>query len=470
MNLLHINNFAEPLGGAEIYMYQLMEELGRRGHRAGLFAGSENKEESTPVRRVVKRPAFQTANLIDDEALLEAFAKFTTDFQPDLIHVHNCSHLPPSLVYAIGRLGIPAMMTVHDGSPVCTNSWLVYGDGTPCSGGIGGKCLKHGCEKNYPFDGRVLVSSQVRARAIRQSFDAFVAPSRFLCERMSEHGFRKVSQLPYWIEPKPEQIEAPRFADRDPGLVIFLGRPAREKGIDYLLRAWKTVLAARPEARLEVIGSLPEDEGPELIALARELGLDADAIFRGRVEHAEVAAIQARASVQVVPSIWGENHPVSIYECYTAGLPVVGSAIGGIGELVREGETGLLARPRDPEHLASRLLELLGDPALGERLSEGCRASAEAYSKAKHFERLLPIYEDLTSNRERYLSEREDLDDGDVPLLDTLFEKYDELENWATGMYDHIQWLERQGGSRATVSNMKKFLRVKLSRRGDRKS
>ena len=124
MNLLHINNFAEPLGGAEIYMYQLMEELGSRGHRVGLFAGSEHQAESTPLRRVVQRPPFKTANLMDDSALLEAFAEFTTAFQPDLIHVHNCSHLPPSLVYAIGRLGVPAMMTVHDGSPVCALSLI----------------------------------------------------------------------------------------------------------------------------------------------------------------------------------------------------------------------------------------------------------------------------------------------------------------------------------------------------------
>ena len=459
MRVLQVSNFAEPLGGAEVHMHQVIEALGARGHRVALFAGSEQTEEHTELRRVVKRPAWSPADLIHDPKLLTAFESFLEEFKPELIHLHNASHLPISLITTLGSHAAPVLMTVHDASVVCANAWLVWGDGTPCPGGVGAKCLSNGCEKNYPFDARVLVASRLRTEALQSNVDAFASPSRFLLERISEDGFENVHHLPYWIEksPRPEGIE------RDHDQVLFLGRLAREKGLDVLLRAWARVQQARPQARLTIVGSGPEEQ--DLRSLAAELGLDVEAIFVGRVPHDQVAEVQARAAIQVIPSIWGENSPVSIYESYLAGLPMVASSIGGIPEMVREGETGLLARPRDPEHLAQRLVELLSDRELQKRLAAGCLASVEQFTPEVHMDQLLPLYEGLLRNGQVDTARRPPIAADHIQLQDAIFRQLHETESWAQDMLGHIKNLEGDLPPGTPIKNFARHVKHLVKRR-----
>ncbi len=464
MRILQVSNFAEQLGGAEVHMHQLMEALEGLGNEVALFAGSEQTDEKTPRRRVVKRPIWSPPDLISDAPIEQAFEEFLEEFRPDLIHLHNASHLPPAMIQRMGRNRAPVLMTVHDASVVCANSWLVWGDGTPCSGGIGDKCLKNGCEQNYPIDARAIFTGRTRTDTLQASVDAFVAPSRWLATRIAENGFQNVRCLPYWIEP-PAAASGPAetSVQRDPDLAVFIGRLAPEKGLDVLLRAWVLVLAQRPQARLELTGSGPEEQ--RLRALSDELGLQTDRIFKGRVPHTKIAAIQQQAAVLVIPSIWGENSPVSIYESYVAGLPMIASDIGGIPEMVREGETGLLARPRDPEHLALRLLELLGDVDLQARLSAGCRASVERFSRAIHLEQLLPLYDELLNNADRLAAKRPQLPAEQLATADAMMRQLAQTEKWALDMNDHLKYLEQEGVAGKPVKHFARHLKYLLRRR-----
>ncbi len=390
LRILLVNAFAAKLGGAEVHVHTLIEELTARGHAVGFFAGDPELDEDSEQRCIVRRPEFDGATLVRDETLETRFAAFAARFRPDIVHLHNTHYFSLGFLGRAASAGAAVLQTVHDAGYLCPNSWMVHGDGAPCPGGPGAQCFRHGCEANYPYDGRVVLHAKLRLELMRTCVQAFPCPSQFLAERMAAHGMPRAHWLPLWADPPSAPASAPA---REPDRVLFLGRLVREKGVEYLVRAWPRVVQQRPSARLSIVGDGPELE--PLRALAAGLGLDPAAIFTGRIPHGEVGEHLARATCQVVPSIWCENAPVSIHEGLARGLPIVASDLGGLPALVVEGRTGLLARARDPEHLAERLLELLADRDLQARLGRGCLEAAARFTREAHFDALLRLYREL---------------------------------------------------------------------------
>jgi glycosyltransferase involved in cell wall biosynthesis len=419
MRVLQVNAFAGKVGGAEIYCHGVMDELRARGHEVGFFAGDPERAERTDTTCIVRRPEFDPANLI---------------------HLHNTHHLSVGFVSEAARVGAPVIQTAHDFGYLCPNSWCVWPDGTVCEGGPGQKCFEHGCEANYPYDGRIVLSFKLRYEVTKASVRAFPCPSEFLARKLTAHGFPNAFGLPLWVEGAER---APRSREelppRDPDRVLFLGRLVPEKGVEFLVRAWPRVLERFPRAVLSIVGGGPDQE--RLEGIAREVGLDPGAVFTGKVPHEQVAEHLERATCIVLPSIWCENSPVTTYESYRAGLPMVASDIAGLPAMVRPGETGLLARPRDAEDLAAKLCELLGDPALQARLQQGCLDSVERFTKQKHFDRLLAAYDQVLA--EGPLEPNVDLDL--LAASNAFLERFAEVEKWALDMQKHIQWLESQG-------------------------
>lgn len=145
------------------------------------------------------------------------------------------------------------------------------------------------------------------------------------------------------------------------GRFLFVGRLVEKKGVDVLLRA----LAQVPDASAVVVGDGPERKGLE--ALAQELALDSRVTFVGRQGQSEIARQLRLAQALVVPSRVAsdgdaDGTPVVMAEGMAAGVPVIGSRLGGISEHVVSGESGLLVRPDDPDELAGALRRTLAAP------------------------------------------------------------------------------------------------------------
>jgi glycosyltransferase involved in cell wall biosynthesis len=153
--------------------------------------------------------------------------------------------------------------------------------------------------------------------------------------------------------------------------LAFVGRLVARKGVAVLIEALARVRARGVEARLDIVGEGPER--PVLETLVDERDLGAAARFHGILDGAGVAAVLRRSGLLVVPS-FSEGLPVVIMEAMAGGLPVVASAVDGIPELVRDGDTGLLVPPGDPERLAQAILTLLHDPAMAGRMGEAGRS------------------------------------------------------------------------------------------------
>jgi len=389
MRILHVNHYYDRLGGAEVYLHTVAEEQARQGHQTALFTGDTEVERDEPGLRVIRRPFFAHDAMIRDDRLVAEFLRFARAFDPEVVHVHKLVALPVELVLALRALRRPLLHTVYDYSLFCPNGWNVWADGTVCSGGPGRKCFLHGCERNHRYDARVVLSVRLRFRLVRRVMDAFVCPTAHLAGLCAAHGFRNVHTLPYFALPEP-RTPGGTPPPRDRRRLLCVSRLEKEKGVAVLIEALPLVRARLPETRLTVVGSGPEEAA--LRARARELGLGGHVELVGSTAGEELRRHLEGAAVLVLPSIWCEALPLVAFDAMAAGLPMVGSAIGGIPMVVRDGATGLLARPRDATDLAEKLARLLSDAPLWERLSQGSRDERDRYDRGRHLDRLETLY------------------------------------------------------------------------------
>ncbi len=207
--------------------------------------------------------------------------------------------------------------------------------------------------------------------------------ARYLAETegFAEPGFEIVHYgIAAGREPAPYAGEAPRF--------LCVGRLIPIKGHVVLLRAFRRVLDARPDARLDIAGRGVLEHG--LKDFARELGL-ADAVrFVGHVSPVQRAVEESFAVV--VPSL-GEGFGMVALEAMERARPVIAASIGGLEDLVREGETGLLVPPGDAEQLADAMLRLASDPELAAAMGlEARRRAVERFPEDRCTERTEEVY------------------------------------------------------------------------------
>jgi alpha-maltose-1-phosphate synthase len=182
--------------------------------------------------------------------------------------------------------------------------------------------------------------------------------------------------------------------------VLFVGRLTPHKGVDRLLGALPT------GARARIVGSAGHDPHPperDYPHLLHELARDRDVHFLGPVQDRELPAVYRSAQVFVLPSVhrtcYGREIAVSellglsILEAMASGTPVVASAVGGVPEIVQDGETGFLVPPGDVAALHDRLAQVLGDAALARRLGANARQSVlDRFTWSRVAERCLQAY------------------------------------------------------------------------------
>jgi glycogen(starch) synthase len=180
----------------------------------------------------------------------------------------------------------------------------------------------------------------------------------------------------------------------DRSFVLGIGRLVPQKGFDVLIRAYA-------EARLSEHDLVLAGEGPErgsLEAVARTAGVADRVRFFGRADRAAAVALFRHCDLFVLPS---RLEPMGIVnlEAMAAGKPVIASRVGGVPELVLDGETGMLVPPEDLPALAMAIDRLACDPGLRARLGAAGRARAEGFDWAKIAVQYLTIYDALNSNR-----------------------------------------------------------------------
>jgi glycosyltransferase involved in cell wall biosynthesis len=190
------------------------------------------------------------------------------------------------------------------------------------------------------------------ARGVLRGARLVIAASNDLAERARALGAREVRVIPSGVE-LPERVGS----EAEPAEVLYAGRLSAEKGVLELLDA---------------------AEGLNLVVAGDGPLRDRIPVARGFVQHDELQQLYARAAVVACPSR-REGFGVACLEAMAHGRPVVATRVGGLLDLVVDGETGIVVPPRDPAALRSALERLLADPDLRRRLGTAGRDRARMY-------------------------------------------------------------------------------------------
>jgi glycosyltransferase involved in cell wall biosynthesis len=194
-------------------------------------------------------------------------------------------------------------------------------------------------------------------------------------------------------------LKSLRRPPESPPRLLSLGRLVEKKGFPVLLQAVQLLRRQGLTVHLTLAGDGPQ--GPRLKRLSRSLGLDGQVSFPGFVPHDRVPRLLAGADLFVLPcriAASGDRDgiPNAILEALAHGVPVVSTAVAGIPEVIRPGETGWLAPPGDPLALAACLREALADPAeAASRGQAGRELVRREFDSRKNYARLAELFQAL---------------------------------------------------------------------------
>jgi glycosyltransferase involved in cell wall biosynthesis len=229
------------------------------------------------------------------------------------------------------------------------------------------------------------------------------APSQDVLDRTREYyglPLKDAVAIPCPIEPRPDDPPW-KLAECDRNRIVFVGRFDLHKGGDVMIDAFAHLAVMRPALCLDFVGpdrGIPDASG-RIVRVAeyverhvRDPAIARRIVIHGQKQGPEIDAFRRRGFVAVVPSRY-ETFGYTAVEALRLGCPLVAAEGGGLGEIVRDGETGLLCRTGDPQSLAGQIDRLLASPELGARLGEaGRRDVALRYNPISIAETTLDLY------------------------------------------------------------------------------
>ena len=369
MRVLIVNDYGTPTGGAETMCLMERDELRRRGHEARFFASSARPldvpiaADDTGLGTTSRwRTLLQSANPWAARRLREVM----DDFQPDVVHVRMfLTQLSPLILPVLRE--VPALLHVADYRPICPISIKQKPDGTACHDRPGAVCHRDGC---LPLRDALPIRAQMALwDRWRDTFDAVIANSHWVADRLRAEGIEVTQTIQNGVPIRP--CRPPLTS---PPTVAFAGRLVPNKGISVLLDAFAQVTQTLPDARLLIAGDGPERN--TLAQLSHQLGLASQVEWLGHLSRDAAETAFAPAWVQAVPSTWEEPFGLVAAEGLMRGTAVVASALGGLAEIVEDGETGALVPPGDADALAAALLSILSNRDRAEALGRAGRARA----------------------------------------------------------------------------------------------
>ena len=350
------------MGGPALHVAYLTAGLAERGYDTTLVAGSLARGEDSMAFvadelgiRVERLPELhREISPFRDAVAIARLALLIRRVRPHILHTHTAK------AGAVGRLA--ALLAGDERPPIVVHTFhghVLRGYFDPMRT-AGFRLLERWLARRSTA--LVAVSPQVRDDLVALG----IAPrERFVVVRLgieleqrvaAEQDGRGESRRILGIGPD-------RFA------VGWIGRMTGVKRTEDVLRAFRRLRDRGVDACLCMIGDGPDR--PAVERRAHELGVMRDTLFLGYQE--EVAPYYAAFDAMILPSI-NEGTPVSAIEALAAGRPVVATRVGGVPDVVREGEDGFLVDPGDVDALAERLARLARDPELRERLGAAGRA------------------------------------------------------------------------------------------------
>ena len=321
-----------------------------------------------------------------------AYRTLSTLFERErvsVVHVHNTLPLiSPSVYSAARRASAAVVQTLHNYRLLCPAATL-YRNETPCELCVGRTIpwpsVVHACyrgDRAATATIATMLSLHKSVGTYNTRVDRYIALTRFAKRMFVAGGLPEERIVVKPNSVSPSTVHGPQQG----GPALFVGRLSEEKGVRVLLNAWRT---QQRLPQLRVVG-----DGP-LRHYVDQLAQDNPLVHVvGRVPPPEIPMQYAQSSMLVFPSTWYEGFPLTLVEAMSSGLPVVGSRLGSIAEIVEDGKTGLLFDADDPADLARKVQWLAERPQTIAAMGRSARATYEArYAPRRNLDTLLAIYD-----------------------------------------------------------------------------
>ncbi|WMC91685.1 glycosyltransferase family 4 protein [Kineothrix sp. MB12-C1] len=400
MKILMVNKFLYPNGGSETYIFKLGQQLEQMGHQVQFF-GMEHEG-----RIVGNQMECYTSGMDFHSSKLQKFLYpfkilYSTEakkkiirvlegFKPQVVHLNNFNfQLTPSILYGIRdyerRSGekIKVIFTAHDSQLVCPNHLMQrYDTGEKCQDCLRGSAFN--CTKNRCVHGSLVKSflGSIEGYLYRKIktyrfIDQVISPSYFMKEVLSTSAVLKdkIMVMHNFVD-KPVTMDEEDKGKKD--YVLYFGRYSEEKGIRTLLKVCEEL----PDIPFVFIGSGPLEEKVNRLPNVENRGfLIGEELYEGI----------RRAKFSVFTSECYENCPFAVMEAQMYGTPVIGANIGGVPELIAEGQTGELFESGNASELRDKIKSLWENEEKINRYTKACQ-EVEFDSLKTYCDKLLQVY------------------------------------------------------------------------------
>jgi len=406
MRILFLSHLYPPyyIGGHEIHCKDVADGLSQKGHEVFVLTskyGVYNEILENRVLRVLyfysigKTTGFRRRYSEIKVAVLGRLNYFITrqiirQINPDIVYAEEISNISMYPLKAIQNQGIPIVhhLGIHTFVDLTKECILRP---NPIKNLY--KRIIHGFNgiKNFDFNHIITLSEALKKQHIEVGFpecNISVIPPGIFSELIKDE-FKKFTDF------SKKEIK-----------LLYVGRINQEKGVHisieavgYLVKNLTTINVV-----LYIIGDGNEKYIDKLQSLISKLKIKKNVRFCGKLPREKVMNEYSKYDILLVPSIWEEPFGIIIIEAMSQGLPVIATSVGGIPEIIKNGETGLLVPPNNPVKMTEAVKKLIDNPHLYERLSiNGIKEVQEKYTDEKIIEHIDKYINDVFNQSKRNL-------------------------------------------------------------------
>lgn len=403
MKILMINKYYYLKGGAERYVFELTKLLEANGHKVIPFSMKNKANYLTKYEKYfineVNLNRFNLANIIKffyNYQAVKKLKKLIKREKPDIAHLHNIAHqISPAIIKVLKKSHLRIIMTLHDYKLICPN-YRLYSKNKVCYKCLGGKyynCLRRKCLKNsWSKSFLAMLEAYLNNRLLKiyDLVDLYIAPSQFMKKICVKSGMpkNKIKVIYNFIDSNKEQLKNKVQG----GYILYFGRLSPEKGIEVLLEAMGKI---KVKINLKIVGDGPE--GENLKSIISNLKLENRVELAEAKNGHELKRIIGQAKAIIMPSLWPENMPYSLLESLAMGKIVIASKIGGLPEIITDGQNGFLFKSGDSRELAQKMNLILNNKQLVKIIEQQALDSIKKFKPQGYYNKIITIYKQLIS-------------------------------------------------------------------------
>ncbi|WP_255286062.1 glycosyltransferase [Priestia megaterium] len=342
--MLLVHNYYQESGGEDQVLKQEIDLLKENGHEVITYTKHNNEIQTYNVFQKISL-FFKTTFSLKEYFV---FKRVLKKISPDIVHFHNFFPLfSPSVYYACQDLKIPVIQTLHNYRLICPAATFMR-DNEVCEKCLSGSLInsiKYGCYRGskvqtIPVANMIYINNMLKTWHSKVNY--YITLTEFAQKKFIDYGL-----------PKEKVVVKPNFLDKSSNVscskentILFVGRLSKEKGVDILIKAWKS-LHDKQDYKLLIAG-----DGEERVKLQKLAENQNDVKFLGKIPSDSVKELMGKSKYLVVPSRWYEGLPMTIVESYSAATPVICSKLGSLEEIVEDNVTGFHFKVSNHKDLA----------------------------------------------------------------------------------------------------------------------